>query len=728
MGAHSNAPWLPLTSRPPHDPRTLPLNGLAGWHLAQRDGIDISPCGDLRLARQPGVQRELGEASGAFGGLQLPRHLAYTSDCGILLLDSANARLKKFDPCACRFDNVPCTGGVGAGPRQFDAPSAIAVCGDNLLVADTGNHRLVVYSLLGFLVRGFWAPPPDELAQPWSPVDVCVSSDRRVLVADPANGCVHQFNFAGRWLGAIAGVGAVQALAIDVDNRLYLLIDPLLPVQVLQLPGGEALGEVHSVDSVCARFAAPYFAVDAAGNVDLGWLCARYNPLGEAAGQSRWFDAAGRPVPAAEPQTSRFLASGTAFSEALDSRLYRCQWDRIALRLVVPEGTRVRVSSYSAETELTTAQLVALDDAQWATRQWVFPPEGQDGAALDWDCLLRSLPGRFLWLRIEMHSDTTTTPVVCSAALDFPRISLARYLPAVFAEEPLSADFTDRFLGIFDRGFRQLEAHIDGMGALLDPLSAPAEAGRSDFLSWLASWVGVTLDRQLPLATRRRLVKQAGHLYQCRGTLAGLRHMLDLYLGFSSRQCVQAPTCRPCPDQHNVTWEPPGLLLEHFVLRRWLFVGCGRLGEQARLWGQKIVNRSQLRGDSGDGNAQLEVTQLNAIQDPLRDPFHVYAHRFSVFLPAWVGRLQGFRRSIARLVEAEKPAHTAADIIYVEPRFRIGIQSMIGYDSVIGCYPRGVTLGTAELGKASVLGEQDDADSTLRVGEKARIGTTTRLR
>jgi len=64
----------------------------------------------------------------------------------------------------------------------------------------------------------------------------------------------------------------------------------------------------------------------------------------------------------------------------------------------------------------------------------------------------------------------------------------------------------------------------------------------------------------------------------------------------------------------------------------------------------------------------------------------------------------------------------------VEPRFRIGIQSMIGFDSAIGCYPEGgITLSEARLGKATVLSGEGALSPSLSVGRQARIGTTTRL-
>jgi hypothetical protein len=159
MSFFSNAAYLPPASQPPHDPRRLPLNAKTGWRIAHTVNLVSGHCGELSLDLKPVAKRSPAEASGAFGGLVMPKYLAYTADCGVLLLDQKNAKLKKFDPCSCQFITVPCTGGSGSGIREFNAPAAIAICGDSLLVADTGNRRVMVYSLLGFLVRGIWMPP-----------------------------------------------------------------------------------------------------------------------------------------------------------------------------------------------------------------------------------------------------------------------------------------------------------------------------------------------------------------------------------------------------------------------------------------------------------------------------------------------------------------------------------------------------------------------------------------
>src|SRR5678815_2620905 len=110
--------------------------------------------------------------------------------------------------------------------------------------------------------------------------------------------------------------------------------------------------------------------------------------------------------------------------------------------------------------------------------------------------MLRSPPGRYLWLRLRLTGGAAETPSIDCVRIDFPRISLRRYLPAVFGADPIAAEFTDRWLAVFDRTLRDLEATIDAEASLFDPLSAPAhpEVPRShDFLTFLAAWVGVAL-------------------------------------------------------------------------------------------------------------------------------------------------------------------------------------------------------------------------------------------
>jgi phage tail-like protein len=344
-----------------------------------------------------------------------------------------------------------------------------------------------------------------------------------------------------------------------------------------------------------------------------------------------------------------------------------------------------------------------------------------------------------------LSGDGIATPAIIHIVVEFPRVSLRRHLPSVYGMDPISADFTDRFTAIFDTTLRSIENRIDTLFELFDPATAPAErTGKApDFLTWLAAWVGVSLSRQWPETTRRTMLKAAIQTYTRRGTRAGLWSLLLTFLGFDRRACDNGcPMSRCTPPPQNCAPETPPclspqppLILEHFKLRRWLFVGAGRLGDDAMLWGRRIVNRSELSGATRTGNARLgpldcppdrqPATQLVSTSDPLRDPFLVYAHKFTVFVPARVKTRDWQRRGLERLLAEESPAHTMWDIEYVEPRFRVGVQALIGLDSVIARVPRGIRLNDNRLGQGTVLPPQ--AGRPALVGINARVGETTRL-
>jgi phage tail-like protein len=736
--------FLPPIPQPPHDPTSWLLNARAGWHDAKLTHVEKTPVvQSLALAPLPESSHSLTEAGGSFGGLTVPANVALGPDGSIYLLDAKTLELKRFDPCECVFNTVPCFGGEGSGARQLRNPHGIGICSGNLFVCDTGNHRLSVFSLRGFVLRGHWRPPPDpKLTNLWEPYDIAFDGQGRVFVSDGANGCIHRFSQTGRWETCLPGFGKVTYLAIDCRDRLYIVVEGVeRTVRVLDTDGHE-IGTADRPEALAPLFPRQRFVVDAAGNLHLGPLCAetetengKCESLKAGPTPERGiFDSHGDLVTSITvPAPPAYYKQGFYYSQVLDSKLYRCQWHRIILRGEIPSGARVEVSTYTAEALLPDDQVQNLSEEAWETRQ--IANEMSDN---EWDCLIRSGGGRYLWLRLGFKGNGKVTPILESIESEFPRISLRRYLPAVFGKEPVSADFTDRFLSLFDTSFRSIEKTIDTQARYFDPLSTPAEQDPKtgvDFLSWLASWIGLSLDRHWPEAMRRQFLKRAGKLYDLRGTRQGLWWQLLLLLDMEADQnCCpdDQPKARCHPKSANCApvvkllcaWQPPPLILEHYRLRRWLFLGTGRLGDQAVLWGKRIVNRSQL----GEG-AQVGHTQLKTIQDPYRDPFHVYAHKFTVFVPARYRCSEQQRKALENLLKAESPAHTLYHIEYVEPRFRIGFQSMIGFDSVIGRLPQGVTLNETPLGIASVLGAppHKQGGPSLEIGKEARIGTTTIL-
>jgi phage tail-like protein len=747
----------PPIPRPPNDPTSLLLNGQVGWRAQRLDGVAVNAAdGMLMLPISPADTRALSEPSGSFGGLRPPGNVAIGPDGSTYLLDPARLALRRFDPCTCEFDTIACIGGEGGGGREWRNPHGIGICGADLYVCDTGmsdaasgdpcidaaslrarlraeNHRVGVFALKGFALRGHLRPPRSQYPY-WEPFAVAFDARRRIFVTDAANDVVHRFDGGGRWEQAMPGFPAPSWIAIDRRDFLYVVVTvPALTVRVVDQLNNPVAG-VSLDPAVLTPFFPPLpLRVEPSGVIDLSAQCPPPTRDGgpPQPGRGR-FDAHGDPLgpqtPA--PPAQQFASSGIYTSDALDSGIYRCQWHRVVLHGAIPAGTQVVVRTFTAEEAYTASQLDDLAD--WRTDQGARGP-----LAGPWDCLVRSQPGRYLWLQLELKSNGPATPALASIEIEFPRLGTRRYLPAVFGAEPVSSDFTDRFLALFDTTLAGIEREIDTGARLFDPLSAPAErSGKApgDFLSWIAGWIGITFDRNWSIEKRRRFLKRAGAVFDRRGTLQGLREQLMTFLEFDRVEpCCEfaepSVSCRCAPDncaprRKARPWQPPPLVLEHFRLRRWLFVGRGRLGSEAVLWGTSIVNRSEL-----DVNAQAGVTRLLTAPDPLHDPILVYAFQFTVFVPARYRRSDQDRKALENLLRSESPAHTRHYVRYVEPRFRIGVQSMIGFDTVIGRVPQGVALGEGALGQGTVLTApaQRQGGPTIALGKEGRIGTTTQL-
>lgn len=761
-----NAPLPIAVAAPPHDPGSLLLNGHVGWRAdapaGRLDGVEVDARdGSLVLARLPGATRKLDEASGSLGGLRTPGNAALGPDGSLYLLDATALKLKRFDPCCCRFDEVPCLGGEGGEPRQLRNPGGIAICGGNLFVCDAGiegpaavgpcddatelakrlqaeNHRVSVFALKGFALRGHLRPPPSKL--PWQPTGIAFDSLGRAWVAD-ALGRLHRFAPSGAWERDFQGLPGAKHIAVDCRDRIHLVAPGGVPVLASFDGEGVALPAPRTPGDLAGAFPVLPFGVDASGNLDLRACCEPPSAcvtgkkcVGEPKTiSSGVFDPRGialdkDKLPKAPAKT--FKGSGLYRAAPLDSKTAQCQWHRVILHADIPAGTSIAVRTFCADELYRQEELDTLG-------QWQANAVALEAESCLWDCLVRSAPGRYLWLELELASSGAATPRLCAIEIEYPRISLRRFLPAVFGEEPASADFTDRFLALFDTGLRSIERQVDREARLFDPASAPARVDPktgSDFLSWLASWIGVTFDRQWDERTRRRFLKRFGGLLDRRGTFAGLREELLVLLGFDRLapcppdghgrgKCVPAPlNCAPPPRPR--AWRAPPLILEHFRLRRWLWLGAARLGEQATLWGKRIVGRSQL-----DSNAQVGATKLITTPDPERDPFLVYANQFSVFVPARCRTSDKARKALDALLRAEAPAHARWTLQYVEPRFRIGVQSMLGFDAVVGALPQGVALGATPLGSASVLTSPPHlaGGPSIAVGKEGRVGTTTLL-
>jgi hypothetical protein len=228
----------PPIPQPPNDPTSLLLNGQVGWRAQRLDGVAVNAAdGALMLPISSADARALTEPSGSFGGLRPPGNVAIGPDGSTYLLDRAKLALRRFDPCTCEFETIPCIGGEGGGGREWRDPHGIEVCGADLYVCDTGltddaassdpcidaaslrarlraeNHRVSVFALKAFVLRGHLQPPRSHYPY-WEPFAVAFDARRRMFVTDAANDVVHRFDGAGRWEQAMPGFPVPSYIAV----------------------------------------------------------------------------------------------------------------------------------------------------------------------------------------------------------------------------------------------------------------------------------------------------------------------------------------------------------------------------------------------------------------------------------------------------------------------------------------------------------------------------------
>lgn len=306
-----------------------------------------------------------------------------------------------------------------------------------------------------------------------------------------------------------------------------------------------------------------------------------------------------------------------------------------------------------------------------AAIRWVEPALGAvwlaPGAALawaDWEQLTTAPArgtdrGRYLWLRILLEGELAhpdddeacATPSIRAVRLVRPRLSYLRYLPATFsrrdADAPTGSLFLERMLAMFERKLTEIESRYESVSRQLDPRVADPE-----WLQFIAGWFDLAMDPAVPIERRRRLVAEAHTLYETRGTPEGIRRYLEI-----------------------VTGERP-VIIEGFQTRP----AAGLVVGETRPLGTTPLGGSPATPNAG-------------------------AHQFTliVFVASEREREQ-LEAQVRALIDVLKPAHTVVDLRFVTPEARVGTQSTIGVDFVLGDdHVPAVALGNGVLGQDARL-------------------------
>jgi len=329
---------------------------------------------------------------------------------------------------------------------------------------------------------------------------------------------------------------------------------------------------------------------------------------------------------------------------------------------------------------------------------------------------VRSLTGRYLWIRVELFGDGRRTPEIAALRAYASRFSYAEnYLPSLYREQLFGtdadeagvatpADFLERFLGIVEGVLTPIEDRVADAFVLTDARGVP-----DDSLEWLASWVGLTFDPQIPAGRRRAMLAAAAKLARRRGTLGGLQLALDVVTdGMVARGQV--------------------VVVEDFRLRRTFATILGADLSDAddpllpglTQGGNSFVGDALFLGDTSQRELLAlfgEGVEKTATDAAAVDAFlSKLAHRVTVLVhhgtdPQLLGLLR-------RVSELEAPAHAAVSVVTASKPLLVGLASLVGADTFIGPPPetQTVRLGTSVLGLSDRIERPAALDPRLEGG------------
>lgn len=649
------------------------LSGRPAWPTGRRSSVSVS-ARDLGLESLPTGPLALAWGDGSLGGLTLPRGFALDGRSRLYLLDpfdehdSTGQRIRRYQPRSRTFEPLPALGGWGSDPRRFRNASNISIAGTRLFIADTGNRRVQVMSLDTGHLLYVW-PLDDEAATDADAGLDVASAGETTFILDGSTGRVFR-HLPGEDepTPVIRASGAQRwsRIAIDLHGRTYLF-DPVRGVLDVYDEDGHRQ-EVADAGDVRDRFEPPALTLI---HDQRGGASAQYFriPAAVAAGhEGLIFDRRGRQAQIAAAdriEPKRYREHGTWISSAIDSGIHACQWHRLDVQIPrLPPGTEVVVSTFASD--------LGTGHPHEGSPLW--QPCLRACREGPHDALVQSREGQYLWVSVQLKSDGFDTPRVQSLDAHFPRDSYLRFLPAVYSADDEGRWFLERFLSIVQTEWDDIEQRVRDVRRYFDVDATPASGG---WLETLGRWMAVQLEQTWTPEQKRNLLRVSKRLLGRRGTAAGLRAFVQAYL---QNMTGLSP-------ERQANWP---VILEGFRQRNHVLAGATRTGRAAAaaLWSDSVVGRPQLDVFSQEGAMRLVSTG-----DPGRDLFHTYSHRFTVSVPAaWV-RSADDERMLRRAIDAEKPAHTAYELRLVPSRFRVGVQSTVGVDTILGDRPRARLAG-----------------------------------
>jgi phage tail-like protein len=748
------------------------LNTEGRWPGFVRAGLELCPDGALELASLPSISAPLPDGVGTAPVPNGPAGIAIDSTGTIYFSDPADDCVRRVLGCDGSVSRTPCIGGPH-GPTGLRTPRGLFISSarPSLFVADSGNHRLKIFDLVSFQLSEIWgqsnplgAPHPGslpgQLNTPWT---LTGDSAGNIYVVDFGNSRVQKFTVVGQvvpafWQnvqgsGVVHQPGDIALLERNGEVWIFILDLTTATIYVFGADGNPLLDSNGNRQSIKDPHLRQPMGLAAEGNLlfvgdnaSRSVLCFQIDDAFAYVGQAVGYSG---PVAAllAGPKSGLLVNPGNSLSlvtlnahkahAALGSlwSSYPLQvpgrsvvWHRLqALAHELPTGAHLDVFAYASD---KISDVPAVDpsaanpfsDKRWKSAN--YPP------SVDITDLFIGGPKlKYLWVGALLSGNGAVTPRLHQLRVEYDHPTYDRYLPAIYrnteksccptppgasADQPKHAQFLVRLLSLFESFFGGIQHEIDGLPVLFDP-----EAVRHTFLAWLAGCLGFELDAKWNDEAQRRITAEIFRLSGLRGTPAGLRESLRLFAGVDA--IIQEPLL-------NASWwalpSSSGACCQSCADSAGSSGPSWSAGENSILGWTTMLAPAQPNGAVVGSSADLDRSHLIADEDFGLPLFSDVAYQFSVQLYRSQVIAPGAIERVRVIVDQEKPAHTAYDVCVIDPLFRVGFQSRVGIDTVVGGPPRSLALGTGQqLGVDAALA--GPAPSLL--GEGSRLGISTRL-
>ena len=178
--------------------------------------------------------------------------VAVNDNGDVYLAVCGNNTIEIYNKDGKRIDNRT-IGTSGDGDGQFSHPSAIAIRGNVLYVADSNNHRIQKLTTSGKFISKFGTQDSGDGKQYLlnNPRGICLDKDGKIYVSDSGNNRISVFDADGKLLYNITGttdkskLNNPWGLAFDPSGRLHVVDSGTSTIKIFT-PQGQYIDQYNS--------------------------------------------------------------------------------------------------------------------------------------------------------------------------------------------------------------------------------------------------------------------------------------------------------------------------------------------------------------------------------------------------------------------------------------------------------------------------------------------------